>query len=83
VPAEKGLRLDHGERGEYRREPAVKLYEEPAISIGQRDPTFDLSPQDCDLVPEQHVFGEQVLFDLNGEARTVSKNDSSAIIPEL
>jgi len=58
VPADKGLGLDHSQHGEGRREPAVKLDEEPAIAIGQRDPTFDLAPQDYDLVQEQRVFGE-------------------------
>jgi len=83
VPADKGLGLDHSQHGEGRREPAVKLEEEPTTAIGQRDPTFDLAPQDHDLVQEQRVFGEQLLFDLNGEARTASKNDSSAIIAEI
>jgi hypothetical protein len=60
VPADKGLGLDHGQHGEDRRKPTIKLHKEPAIAIGQRDPTFDLTSQHKDLMPQQGILGDEL-----------------------
>ena len=40
----------------------IELHEEPAVAIGQRDPTFDLASQDNNLMAEQRILGEQAAF---------------------
>jgi hypothetical protein len=37
----------------------IEPNEEPAVAIGQRDPTFDLPSQHNDLMAEHRVFGKQ------------------------
>lgn len=37
----------------------IELNEEPAMAVGQRDPTFGLSPQDRDPMAKQSVFGKE------------------------
>ena len=60
VPANKGLGLDHGQHGEDRREPVIKLHEEPAIAVSQRDATFDLASQHKNLLPQQLILSDEI-----------------------
>ena len=81
MPADESLRLDHGQGAQDRRKPAVKLHKEPAIAVTQRDPTFDLASQDNDLMPQQHILGNEVALRPEGRrlkwpARTTAEQSS-------
>ena len=83
MPADESLGPDHGQDAQDRRKPAIKLHEEPAIAVAQWDPTFDLASQDNDLMPQQRILSDELLFDLKGEAKMASKNEIRAIIARL
>jgi hypothetical protein len=58
VQTDKHLGLDNGQGGKDRREPTIKLHEEPAIAASQWDPTFDLASKDKDLMPQQRILSD-------------------------
>jgi len=80
VPADESLRPDDGQGAQDRRKPAVTLHKEPAIAVTQRNPTFDLAPQDNDLMPQKRILSNEFALRLKGAAKMASKNDSRAII---
>jgi hypothetical protein len=62
----------------------IELNEEPAIAIGQRDPTFGLPSHHNDLMAEQRVFGEQAASrperrDQNGQQERQQRDHHSTI----
>ena len=40
----------------------LELNEETAIAIGQRYPPFELASQDKDLMPQQGILGDELIF---------------------
>jgi hypothetical protein len=56
MPPHDGLRLDDRDDLQDRREPPVRLDQEPTVGIRQRDPSLQLAPQHDQLMSQHCIF---------------------------
>jgi hypothetical protein len=80
MPSHKGLGPDYGDRLQDRREPPIQLDQEPAIAVGKLSAPMQRRRSTANWRRRAAFSASSPLFDLKGEASSVSKKQIRATI---